>query len=40
VLQSDVSTENSKGKKSTPEKVTTTRTQDGHKQNTKTNTKI
>ena len=32
-------TEHSKGNKTVPEKVATTRTEDGHKQNTKTSTK-
>ena len=34
------SAEHSKGNKTEPEKVTTTRTEDGHKQNTKTSTTI
>ena len=34
------STENSKGNKTVPEKVATTRIEDGHKQNTKTSTTI
>ena len=34
------STEYSKGNKTVPEKVATTRTEDGHKQNTKTSTTI
>jgi hypothetical protein len=33
-------TEHSKGNKTVPEKVATTRTEDGHKQNTKTGTEI
>ena len=32
--------DNSKGNKTVPGKVATTRTEDGHKQTTKTNTKI
>jgi len=35
-----MSTENSKGNKTVPGKVATTRTEDGHKQNTKTSTTI
>ena len=31
---------NSRGNKTVPEKVATTRTEDGHKQNTKTSTTI
>ena len=34
------STEHSKGNKTVPEKVATTRTEDGHKQTTKTSTTI
>jgi len=34
------STEHGKGNKTVPEKVATTRTEDGHKQNTKTSTTI
>ena len=34
------STEHSKGKKTVPRKVATTRTEDGHKQNTKTSTTV
>jgi hypothetical protein len=34
------STEYSKGNKTVPEKVATTRTEDGHKQNTQTSTAI
>ena len=34
------STEHSKGNKTVPEKVATTRTEDGQKQNTKASTKI
>ena len=34
------STEHSKGNKTVPEKVTTTCTEDGHKQNNKTSTTI
>ena len=34
------STEHSKGNKIVPEKVATTRTEDGHKQNTKTSTRV
>ena len=34
------STEHSKGNKTVPEKVATTRTEDGHKQTTKTRTTI
>jgi len=34
------STEHSKGNNTIPEKVATTRTEDGHKENTKTNTTI
>ena len=34
------STEHSKGNKTLPEKVATTRTEDGHKQSTKTSTTI
>ena len=34
------STEHSKGNKTVPGKVATTRTEDGHKQNTKTSTTI
>ena len=34
------STEHSKGNKTVPEKVAKTRTEDGHKQTTKTSTKI
>ena len=34
------STEHSKGNKTVPEQVATTRTEDGHKQTTKTNTTI
>ena len=34
------STEHSKGNKTEPEKVTTTRTEDGHKQNTKKGAEI
>ena len=33
-------TEHSKGNKTVPEKVATTRTEDGHKQNTKTSTTV
>ena len=33
-------TEHSKGNKTVPEKVASTRTEDGHKQNTKTSTTI
>jgi hypothetical protein len=39
-LFSFCSTEHSKGNKTIPEKVATTRTEDGHKQNTKTSTAI
>ena len=35
-----MSTEHSKGNKTVPEKVATTCTEDGHKQNTKTSTTI
>ena len=34
------STENGKGNKTVPEKVATTHTEDGHKQNTKTSSTI
>ena len=36
----NVSTKHSKGNKTVPEKVATTRTEDGHKQTTKTSTTI
>jgi len=40
VLGKKGSTEHSKGNKTVPEKVATTRTEDGHKQTTKTSTTI
>jgi hypothetical protein len=40
VLGENGSTEHSKGNKTVPEKVATTRTEDGHRQNTKTGTAI
>jgi len=40
VLGKNGSTEHSKGNKTVPEKVATTRTEDRHKQNTKTSTEI
>jgi hypothetical protein len=40
IREKNGSTEHSKGNKTVPEKVATTRTEDGDKQNTKTNTTI
>ena len=40
IRQKNWSTEHSKGNKTVPEKVTTTRTEDGHKKTTKTSTTI
>jgi hypothetical protein len=40
VLGENGSTECSKGNKTVPEKVATTRTEDGHRQNTKTSTGV
>ena len=40
VIRGNGSTEHSKGNKTVPGKVATTRTEDGHKQNIKTNTTI
>ena len=40
IRQKNGSTEHSKGNKTVPEKVATTRTEDGHKQTTKTSTTI
>ena len=40
IRQKNGSTEHSKGNKTVPEKVATTRTEDGHRQTAKTSTKI
>jgi len=40
IREKNGSTEHSKGNKTVPEKVATTRTEDGHKQNIKTSTTI
>ena len=40
IRQKNGSTEHSKGNETVPEKVATTRTEDGHKQTTKTSTTI
>jgi len=40
MLEKNRSTEHSEGNKTVPEKVATTRTEDGHKQNNKTSTTL